>query len=358
MLKNIRYILIAVLFLMLVSCTTPAQKGSSDPITIVDALDRTVEFETLPERIVIGGNGSLMVADAVTAFPEGREKLVAYAKTDQGKGSFTEVVVDDTVEVIEDRTSVETIASYQPDVVLLKTYMQDLGNTLEELSIPVVYLNLETYEQYQQDITNLGILLGNTQRADGLLGYFTEIVDSVEENTAALTDEDKPSVLFAYYDARDGAVALKVPSMQWAQTEVIERAGGIPVWDDIELESSWTVVSFEQIAAWNPDIIFVTSYFDNVDDVKQILLEDVQWQQLEAVKNDQLFAFPMAFYSWDQPHTRWGITQLWVAHNTHPELFPDFDFEQEAVEFYTLFYGWTEEQYQEIIQPRLQGDLQ
>lgn len=347
------------LILTLVACsTTTSETVGKDPISVMDALERNVELPALPERIVVGGNGALMIVDAILAFPEGQERLVAYTKTDQGKGSFTEIILgENTAELIEDRTSVEAIAAYQPDIVLLKSYMRELGNTLEEVGIPVAYFNFETYQQYQQDMTNLGLLLGNPARAEELSAYYNNIVDEIEATTEELADSQKPTVLFAYYDTRDNAVALKVPPMEWAQTAMIERAGGIPVWSDIQLSSSWTIVSFEQIAAWNPDVIFLTSYFENVDDVKLALLTDPQWQQLKAVTSNQLYAFPMAFYSWDQPHTRWGIVQQWLTNKLHPDKFTEFNFQDEAESFYKLFYGWEDNQYQTFIEPILQGDI-
>lgn len=351
--------LLILIFLLLTlnSCiSTPKTAASS--LSITDSNGRIIELESPPERIVIGGNGALMIVDALLSFPEGRERLVAYTKTNQGKGSFTEALLEsDQAHLIEDRTSVEAIAAYQPDVVLLKSYMVDLGNTLEEINIPVVYLNLETYDQYKLDMQNLGILLGNQIRADELLGYYTSIIDVVEERILAVPEEEKPAVLFAYYDTKDGATAIKVPPMEWAQTQIIQRAGGVPVWDDIELENKWTIVSFEQIAAWNPEIIFLTSYFADVDEVKEAIMADPQWKELNAIKNDRLVAFPQAFYSWDQPHTRWGIVQQWTAYQMHPELFTDFDFNQEAVDFYRMFYGWDEAKYIDVIQSRLQGDI-
>ncbi len=353
-----KFSLYVVNLIFLISCSNTQNEQNVSSFNIEDALGRTVEFDKEPERIVVGGNGALMIIDALLAFPEGQERLVAYTQTDQGKGSFTEALLPEgSADIIEDRTSVETIASYQPDVVLLKTYMKDLGDTLGQLDIPVIYLNLETYEQYQQDLQNIGVLLGNTERSKELLEYYDSIVSSVQEKSQDLKVDEKPSVLFAYYDTKDGAVALKVPPMEWAQTIQIQRAGGIPVWSDIELESKWTVIGFEQIAAWNPDVILLTSYFENVDDVKAALLADARWQELEAVKNDRLYAYPMAFYSWDQPHTRWGLVQLWVGYSLFPEMYSDLNFQQEAASFYELFYNWDEMKFNEVIESRLQGDI-
>jgi iron complex transport system substrate-binding protein len=348
------YLIIAVL-ISIAGCN-PINTGTGESaISITDALDRQITFSDVPDRIVIAGRGTIIIVDALLAFPEGQQQLVAYAKTDQGKGSFTEVLLPELDTVFANDASAEEIASHQPDVVFLKTYMQDLGNSLELLSIPVVYFSMETYEEYQNELLTMGTLLGNTQRAEELAAYYADIVSEVEQKTQDIAE--KPTVLFLYYSSRDGTVAFNVPPLQWAQSEMVKRAGGNLVWSSIPLENNWTIVNFEQVAAWNPDIIFLTAYFDNVDLVKQQLLDDPQWQILTAVVSGQIYAVPTAFYAWDQPHTRWGIAQLWYAHNINPQNYLEFDFHILANDFYALFYGWSPDKYEQVIRPILKGDI-
>lgn len=339
----------------LIGCSQALRNTNSSAIIVTDALGRDIEFADKPERIVIAGRGTIIIVDALLAFPEGQQRLVAYAKTDQGKGSFTEVLLPDLETVFANDASAEEIASYQPDVVLLKTYMQDIGNALEQLSIPVVYFSMETYEEYQNELVTMGTLLGNPQRADQLAGYYADIVTEVEQKTQDATE--KPTVLFLYYSSRDGTVAFNVPPQQWAQSEMVKRAGGNLVWSSLPLENSWTIVNFEQVATWNPDIIFLTAYFDDVDLVKQQLLADPQWRALTAATSGQIYAVPTAFYAWDQPHTRWGIAQLWYAQKINPQSYLDFDLHIFANDFYAMFYGWSPDKYEQVIRPILRGDI-
>ena len=348
-------LLLVVALLSMAGCNPIIPNTSDSTITITDALGREVTFSEAPEKIVIAGRGTIIIVDALLAFPEGQQQLVAYAKTDQGKGSFTQVLLPELDTVFANDASVEEIASHQPDVVLLKTYMQELGDSLELLSIPVVYFSMETYEEYQNELFTMGTLLGNTQRADQLTAFYADIITEVEQKTQEIAE--KPTVLFLYYSSRDGTVAFNVPPLQWAQSEMVRRAGGNLVWSSIPLENNWTIVNFEQIAAWNPDIIFLTAYFDDVDLIKQQLVNNPQWQTLNAAVSGQVYAVPTAFYAWDQPHTRWGIAQLWYAQKINPQNYLDFDFHILANDFYAMFYGWSPDKYEQVIRPIVKGDI-
>lgn len=68
--------------------------------------------------------------------------------------------------VLEVEAGPEQIAPLDPDVVILRSFMADkLGKPLGELDIPVVYVDLETPEQYFRDVAPLGELFGNEARA-------------------------------------------------------------------------------------------------------------------------------------------------------------------------------------------------
>ena len=344
---------------ILYACNSNPDSDTPKTIRFVDALGRTVEIASSPQRIVIGGNGSIMIVDAIFAFPEANDLVVGYAKTDQGHGNFTQVLdLNHSAVIINTKASVEETASLKPDLVLLKSYMKEMGNSLELLGIPVAYMDFESLEQYQRDLTNLGIILENPSRAEELFQYYEDIVIDVTNVTKDLEEEQKPTVLFIYYSSRNDTVSFNVPPLGWAQTTMIELAGGSLAWADIPIESNWTRVNIEQIAAWNPDIVFLTAYFDDIETIKNEMMSDTLWRNLEAVKNDQLYAIPMGFYSWDQPHTRWGVTQQWMASKIHPDLFPDFSFDETSRHAYQFLYGLDVNDYNSLILPKLKGDIE
>ena len=294
------------------SAFTPAASAvpvaAADSITITDALGRTVTLPKTPSRIVLAGKALFMVADAIYVFPEAGKNIIALGSTVQGAGNFIPMI-DPTFKdktILEANVGAEQIAAEKPDCVILKSSTKStLGDPLETIGIPVVYVDFENPEQYDRDMKTLGQIFQNPDRADKVMAFFKDKADAVAKTLSGLKDDQKPKTLILYYSDKDGAVAFNVPPMSWMQTILVKDGGGIPVWEDANPSKGWTKVSLEQVAAWNPDVIFVVAYATPINDVVKKLKADSQWQSLKAVKEDKLFGFATDVYSWDQPDTRW-----------------------------------------------------
>lgn len=338
----------------------PAAGGSSSSgsITVTDALGRNVTFDKAPQKIVLAGKALFMVADAIYTFPEAGSRIAALGSTAQGSGNFIPMI-DPTFSVkisLDSSAGPEQIAAAQPDCVIMKSSnAEKLGTPLEALKIPVVYLDFETPDQYQRDLKTLGQLFQNPDRAAKVAAFYQGKVDSITQTVSALKDDQKPRTLLLYYSEKDGAVAFNVPPMSWMQTSLVQLAGGLPVWQDANPGSGWTKVSLEQVAAWNPDVIFIVAYLNPVNDVVKKLKADPQWQLLNAVKNNKVYGFATDVYSWDQPDTRWVLGLIWVADKLHPDLFPGLDIMKEVQAFYKDMYGMDDASFQKNIQPLLTG---
>jgi iron complex transport system substrate-binding protein len=327
---------------------------------ITDALGRSQTFESSPQSIVVAGRGLLMVADALYLFPEASTRVIGIERITIGKADFLSVIdplYTDKIQLPID-VGAEQIASMHPDVVLMKGYMRKkLGRSLETLGIPVVYLDFETPEQYERDLGILGTLLNNVSRSEELIAYYGTRMGRIEKRLHGMTEPEKPRALFIYYSERGGSRAFNVPPKQWMQTQLVERAGGRPVWKDMKTGRGWTRVSFEQIASWDADFIFVTSYFTDVDGVKARLLADELWSSLRAVREGRLFSIPADYYSWDLPDPRWILGLVWLAATLHPERFGDMDIMAETRNFFRELYFLDEAGYNRYILSVLGGDL-
>ena len=101
---------------------------SVSAFSVTDALGRSVEFDAVPDRIVIAGRGLLMVADALYLFPEASDRLIGVEKITQGRGNFLSVVDPDFGEkrVFPVNVGAEEIPAVRPDAVLLKSYMKTM----------------------------------------------------------------------------------------------------------------------------------------------------------------------------------------------------------------------------------------
>ncbi len=328
-------------------------------ITFTDSLDREVTLPDIPSRIVYGGKSSLMIADALYLFDGVSERIVAMSETDQNFGNFIQAIdpnFDSKIQ-LSGQTNVEEIASNNPDLVLLKSFLAgDYQQPLEGLGIPTAFLNLETPEQYNRDILAMGDMLGQPERAQEIVDYYKNAITDITEKVININEDEKPSILVLYYKESDGAYTYNVPPLAWMQTTNVITAGGNPVWVENAASDGWNTIGFEQIAAWDADQIYLIAYRENSSDLISKLLKDPQWQSLTAVKNEQVYGFPGDFYSWDQPDTRWILGLKWIAWRIHPELFPNFDTVSEVRSFYKEMYNLDDALIESAIIPLLRGN--
>jgi iron complex transport system substrate-binding protein len=351
--------------LLLGACgsTPPSVPADAAPtgLTFTDALGRTLTFDAPPQRMVVAGKSNLTIAETVYLFPEARDRVVGLVVGKQPLGDFLSLV-DPTWEQkthLAPDAGPEQIAPLHPDAVLLRSFTADtLGRALEELDVPVVYFDLETPDQYFRDVAAMGQLLGNAARAQVIQDFYQSRLERIEQALGGLNDEQKPRVLLVQYSEQGGDVALNVPPEAWLQTTEVELAGGAPVWKEAAQAGGWTVVNFEQIAAWDPDQIFVISYQADSAQVVAKLKSNPQWQALQAVQSDAIYGFPGDTFSWDQPEPRWILGVTWLAGKIQPERFSSLDMQQEVVEFFVQIYGMDGAAVEASILPKLKGNVE
>lgn len=361
-----RPLLLALCLALLVTSCGPRPEGLAAPadethppvnaLTLIDALGREIHFASLPERIVIAGRATALLADAFYMFPEATERLVAIEHRAQRNASFLPLVDPAFGEKVqlEKNAGPEQIAPLHPDAVLLKSFMAEtLGDSLEELGIPVVYLDLETPEQFLRDVQTMGTLLGNEDRAHEIILLYESHLARLEQALWGIPEAEKPSILLLQYIETGGEVAFQVPSAAWLQTALVRLAGGIPAWTEAAQEGGWTVVGFEQIAAWNPDQIYIVYYPDDPTPIVDHLKTDPKWMALRAVQEGEIHGFAGDFLSWDQPDTRWILGLAWLATKVHPERTAEIDMIEETRRFYSLVYRLDETMIRGQIMPFL-----
>jgi iron complex transport system substrate-binding protein len=329
-------------------------------LVIVDALGRTVEFPEPPQRIIVAGKSSLTIVDTLFLFPETAGRLAGLVVGRQKPGDFLQFVdpAFDQKAVLEVEAGPEQIAPLKPDAVILRSFMaENLGKSLEQIGLPVVYLDLETPEQYFRDLITLGKLFGNEARATEIQSFYQARLDRLDAALQGLKEDQKPSVLVLQYSEQGGEVAFNVPSAAWLQTIETELSGGLPIWKETAQGGGWTIVNLEQIAAWDPDVILLISYGADPSYVVETLQSDARWQALGAVKDGRLHAFAGDIFSWDQPDPRWILGVTWMASRLHPERLSDLDLMDEVTQFFGQMYGMEEASIAENILPALRGDV-
>ena len=341
----------------------PAEQAveESTGVTIEDSAGSVVELASLPQRVVVVGKATPYTLGTTYVFEEASERVVALELRGLTIPEFLSLIDPqyDEKTKLEQDAGAEQIAPVNPDIVITKDYVvKSLEESLNPLGIPVVGLNMETPEVFYKDIDMLGQLFGNPDRADEVNTYMQEKVAVVKTAMEGLADGDKPTVLVLQYSAQDGEVAFKVPPVSYIQTTMVLDGGGIPVWADdaTQGESNWILVNFEQIAAWDPDVILVIDYKGNPQETAASLKQSDLWAELKAVKADKVYGFGKDFQGWDLPDPRWILGYTWTATKLQPERMADVDMTEMVKDFYRFMYRLTDEQIENSIMPIVYAD--
>ena len=327
----------------MVSCRfVPISKPNQ--FVVQDALERTIEFSEYPERIVIAGKQTPMLANFFYLFPIKEERLLAIENRSQSPNMFLELIDDgyQSKLILEKGAGVEQMAPLNPDLVILKTSMKDeIGIGLEEVGIPVIYVSFENIDNINDDIRVIGKILNEDERAEEIILEYQRIYSEINDQVKITTNVK--DVLILQATNIDQKYSFQVPSSGWLQTKMTEDLKSNPVWVSESLSGGWTEVNFEQILNWNPDNIFIINYRGQSNEIAMGLKNDELWKSFLSSNEANISPYPYDFTSWDQPDPRWILGYTWMASELHPELIGREYLLETVKNFYIFFYGLKED---------------
>ncbi len=300
---------------------------SAFPVTVTDAAGREVTIEQQPETLV---SGYYITTSMLIAMGQ-EDKLVGIeAKAD------TRPIYSLSAEQLLSLPSVGTAkefdlegcAALEPDLVVLPLKLKDSAADLEQLGITSIVVSPESTEELFETLTMLGAATGAVEQAQALIDYTTE---KQEFLTSTFADSEKPSVYLA-----GNSSYLNTAGANMYQNTFIELGGGINVAAELE-DTYWSEVSYEQLLAWNPDVIVIAP---EADYTKEDLLADAQLSSLTAVQNGAVYAMPSQIEAWDSPVPGAIVGSLWMANTLHSDVYTSEQLLADAVEFYQTFYGF------------------
>lgn len=296
------------------------------PATITDALGRTVTLEAQPESIVSGYyiTSSMLIALGL------QDKVVGI----EAKADTRPIYALAAPEMLElpnvgtaKEFDLEGCAALKPDLVILPVKLKESVAALEQLGITVLAVNPENVEQLYATIEMIGTATGTSARAQQLVDFSKGRYTLLE---TLANQEEKPSVYLG-----GNASLLSTAGAKMYQNSVIEAAGGVNVAAELE-DSYWAEVSYEQLLAWNPDVIVLApgaTY--TVEDV----LTDPQLAGVKAVTTGSVYQMPQAVEAWDSPVPSTVLGSLWLASVLHPQQYKPEQFVNDTAAYYDEFCG-------------------
>ena len=251
--------------------------------------------------------------------------------------------------------SVEEIIKIKPDlIVMLKPITpaaRDLADEMQQLTkIPVVVID-GTMTAMEQAYLFAGKALGREERAAQLAAYCRETIGTIEEKRPQLAGRKPVTVYYA-----EGAKGLETePRGSW-HTEVIEFVGGVNV-AGTDLPKGGNIgrspVSLEQVMLWDPEVIFITYFYDSESSSFAQIMNDRDWRDIRAVRDRRVYEIPNYPFNWvDRPPAVNRLIGIrWMANLLYPDIYP-LDFRTEVQRFYSLFYHYrlSEEETDKLLQ--------
>jgi len=226
---------------------------------------------------------------------------------------------------IADRhSSVEEVLSMRPDIVF--TSPGALVDKLDEAGVPVFCIVVEDPDAMIKGLALIADVLSKTERFAEIRAYYKGKIDYIRAQTSVIRDKKK--VYFV------GARPLTSVGGDFYQHHIITLAGGINV--SGKLVGGWVSIDRERLLAWDPDVMVTVSYYSKA--LRQDILSDKGLGPVAAVKNRQIYTFPVYIDSWDLPSPESILGIMWFSNMLYPDKV-DFDMEKETKGFYMRFYG-------------------
>jgi len=234
---------------------------------------------------------------------------------------------DRNVTTPQDTTNVEFVASLASDLVL-SGGSGEWAAAVEAIGIPVLGFAGESPELLRESLRIAGQALGPNAmaRAEAWITYYDQVLAAVESALSGI--ESRPTVLFT------GTNRTRVASGVMYQSTLIALAGGRSV--TAHLTGGWNDIDIEQVLTWNPDTILVPPYGQTS---VAAVVEDPEWQLLDAVRAASVYRVPKVVAPWDTPVPDSVLAVVWLAETLHGAQ-TGLDCAAETRFFYQRFYDY------------------
>lgn len=242
----------------------------------------------------------------------------------------------------------EELIKTKPDIVFMPLNAKN-ADRVSQLGVPTVQLNFTDFDGLKKTFKLTGEILGSDaeKRADEYISYLDGKLNMITDVTSKIPESEKPKVLHV--------TSLSPLTVDGSDTIIdawIKVAGGINAASDVKGNNKQ--ISMEQMLKWNPDVIILSSNTlmkQSGKQIKDILLQDQSWKQVNAVKSEKVYFNPDGAFYWDRYSAEEALQIQWAAKTLHPDKFSQMDILKETRSFYKSFlnYDLSEKEANKII---------
>lgn len=338
------------LMFVLTGCDSKARNDdiqSAQKPGLTDAGGRLVQPPAKAERIAclwaMSGHTTVMLGhgDQIVAVAQGMKRDIILNRLAPAIGSADAPMLSGII-------NIESLLKTNPDIIFISQDMYHNENErmkLEQTGIPYVVIGYNGIAQQQHMIALIGEMLGAQEKAAKYNDYYRNRVELVQSRIKDVPESARPRVYHALVEPLKtvGTPSLSNDWLLVAGAVNVSAAGPNKLSGGPE-----SLISLEQIVVWQPQIIIV-----NEDGVVDAIMQNPQWQAIEAVQQGRVWQMPVGISRWGHPGSlETPLAILWTAKMLYPERFADIDMRAELKEFYHDFFDLdvSEEMADQILQ--------
>ena len=326
-----------------------ARKDEAGSHIVTDHAGHEVEVPNKIEKIVID---QVPILSTYMAYNEGKAPyIVGYA------GSLKQVisgtVLKDMAPELLDATNtvqgqsdlnVEEIMKLKPDVIFYNAKNQDRYEKLSKTGVPCigfVTMGADTpadpINRYGEWLKLLEDVFGEKGKMDDFLKAGDEIVKDVEERIAKVSDEKRPSgmILWKYQEGTPIVAGKGTFGDFWLKRLRVKNVA--------EEAKGYAKVNVEQIYAWNPDVFYLDGpglLNIKTEDVYNNSVEGFDFSNLKSVKDKRVYNSKLGMWNWLTPNPDAPLVLAWLASETYPDAFKDYDLKKVIKDYYQKWYNY------------------
>lgn len=229
--------------------------------------------------------------------------------------------------------NLETILEAKPEVLVTwdtPLLNEKISKDLARISVPALKVNIDDAHNYPEVFRYLGKVLNQEERANALAELSAKYLKEIDQFVKTLPKDKRVKLYYA--EEADG---LSTDCDKSFHTEAFILGGA----NLVHKCTQSTIlglqhVSFEQVAAYNPDVIIAqeASFYKTV-------FTDAKWKTLKAVQNKQVYLVPNTPFNWvdRSPSFMRILSAHWVASKLYPEQYC-YSIHDKVKEFYNIFF--------------------
>ena len=336
-----------------------ATKDEAGSHIVVDHAGHEVEVPNKIEKIVID---QVPILSTYMAYNEGKAPyIVGYAGS--LKQVISETVLKDMAPELLDATNtvqgqsdinVEEIMKLKPDVIFYNAKNQDRYEKLSKTGVPCigfVTMGADTpadpINRYGEWLKLLEDVFGEKGKMDDFLKAGDDIVKDVEERIAKVPDEKRPSgmILWKYQEGTPIVAGKGTFGDFWLKRLKVKNVA--------EEAKGYAKVNVEQIYSWNPDVFYLDGpglLNIKTEDVYNNSVEGFDFSNLKSVKDKRVYNSKLGMWNWLTPNPDAPLVLAWLASETYPDAFKDYDLKKVIKDYYQKWYNYelTDEQIEDM----------